>query len=159
MLYDTIKWALILFVGTSILYSIYKNYDKVDPLIEPLGDDNVDNKTDKMADLGKKPTDEEKKQQEESDKARAKLTPAQINSNNVKFLRRSIDGINRDIENARVTLEDSFKKIKTQCCSINKNNYDKKCDNPSTRSLESCKQDRNKLCEPCVRGKNPFTCC
>tara|TARA_Y100001958_G_C21059636_1_gene422887 strand:+ start:360 stop:839 length:480 start_codon:yes stop_codon:yes gene_type:complete len=159
MLYEIIKWAFLIFAGTCIVYSVYKNYDSVKPIIEPLEDDNKDNSSEKLSELDKPPTEEEKKQQMEADKARSELNPMQVNSNNVKFLKRTIKGINKDLENAKTVLEDSFKKVKTQCCSINKHNYKKTCNDIATRSYAICKEDKEKICKPCVRGENPFTCC
>ena len=159
MLYDTIKWALLIFIGTCIVYSIYKNYNRVKPLVEPLEDDNKDNASNKLSELDKPPTEEEIEQQKKAEIARSKLNPMEVNSNNVKFLKRTIKGINKDLENAKSVIEDSFEKVKTQCCSINKKHYDKKCNNSATRSIQICKEDKEKLCKPCVKGKNPFTCC
>ena len=101
----------------------------------------------------------EKKQQEIID--RGQLTPAKINSNNVKYIKRQQQEIKKNLSDLKEKINSTAVKIKDQCCRINKKYYKDNCNTTTRRmSLPACMIKKPcKPCEPGSNDKDPYSCC
>ena len=98
--------------------------------------------------------------QKEKD-ARTKLTPANINSNNLKYITRSSKEIKDSLSRVKENINSTAVKIKEQCCKINKNYHKKNCNTTTRKMVLPACQNENP-CKPCAPGSNnkdPHSCC
>ena len=105
----------------------------------------------------------QQKQQEKIQEitARSQLTPAQINSNNLKYIQRSHKEIKKKLSDVKEEINNKVVKIKEQCCRINKKYYSDNCNTSTKRmSLPACQiKDPCKPCKPGSNDKDPHSCC
>jgi len=105
-----------------------------------------------------------KKQQQQVQEAvaRSKLTPAQINSNNLKYIQRSQSNIKRDVEDIKNLINEASSNIQKQCCSINQKFKRKACKSSggAGKHTEGCTiKDPCKPCTYVEQKQNPSSCC
>ena len=100
-------------------------------------------------------------QLQKENEARSQLSPPQINSNNLKNIKRNSQEIKQTLSNLKEKINNTAVTIKEQCCKINKNYHKKNC-NTTTRkmALPACQNENP--CKPCAPGSNnkdPHSCC
>jgi len=109
----------------------------------------------------REPLETKKQKQAEQtkvDNARAKATPAEINENNVTYLERTYDDIQKKTDDIKDMLAETITNLKDGCCDINKYNKVLMCARSGGKNLYDCKNKNP--CRPCQKNdKHPSSCC
>lgn len=109
-----------------------------------------------------KETVKQKQQQKQQEiLERSTLSPANINSNNLKYIKRHQQEIKKTISNLKERINSTAGKIKEQCCKINKNYLSDSCNTSTKRMIQPACKIKNpcKPCEPGTNNKDPHLCC
>ena len=107
------------------------------------------------------PPKETSAQKQQENEARSQLSPPQINSNNLKNIKRNSQEIKQTLSNLKETINNNAKRIKDQCCKINKKYKKENCNTTTKRmALPACQiKHPCKPCEPGSNNKDPHSCC
>lgn len=90
--------------------------------------------------------------------AKSKATPAEINANNVAYLERTFDDIQKSTDDIKDMLIETITNLKDGCCDINKYNKLLMCARPGGKNLRDCKNKNP--CRPCNKNdKFQTDCC
>lgn len=119
--------------------------------------DNLDSKEGLVTKKEKEENKQKAEQQKKVEAARAGATPAQINANNIKYLQKTFDRIDKDIEDVKKLFKDTIGNIKEECCKLNNFNKQLACEKPGGKNLPNCTNQNP--CKPCKNTKDPFSCC